>query len=86
MFLCPLRLLCWESRRKYLVSFSLFWMEPFWSTHRNLDLPLGHIQIVLIVDVHALQGVLGGCGIAAPIAPGEEHHGEATCVKSVEGR
>jgi len=39
---------------------------------------------VLIVDVHALQGVLGRRGTASAVAPCQKDHGETTCVSFEE--
>lgn len=44
------------------------------STHHDLDLPLADLQVVLIIDIHPLQGTLH------PIArPHQEHDCKATC-------
>lgn len=46
---------------------------PATYTYGYLDLPLGHIKILLTVHVHPLQGVAHRVGL------GQENHCKATC-------
>lgn len=44
------------------------------ATHHDLDLSLAHLQVVLIVDIHPLEGT------AEPLAGSyQEHNGKPPC-------
>lgn len=57
---------------------SMPWGNPT-ATHHNLDLSLAHLQVVLIVDIHPLEGT------AESLAGSyQEHDGKPPCEKERE--